>query len=152
MLTHLSYYACTFLGTFLLLGTQLSPSLTRKPCMAAAVTWASEVNAAVEFASGASWGGFEVGVHCARLQLSCCTLPVKTLLSYDSYEPLQEWGGHVHLWREGGPDTSDLLVTRNRVNHCAKSPSCHKWLCAPRQRWCKLNEPEKSFIADSGGN
>ena len=33
MFTHLSNYACTFLGTFPLLGTQLSPSLTRKPCI-----------------------------------------------------------------------------------------------------------------------
>ena len=32
MFTHLSNYACTFLGTFPLLGTQLSPSLTQKPC------------------------------------------------------------------------------------------------------------------------
>ena len=32
MFTHLSYDACTFFGTFHLLGTQLSPTFTRKPC------------------------------------------------------------------------------------------------------------------------
>ena len=32
MFTHLSTYVCTFVGIFPLPGTQLSPSLTRKPC------------------------------------------------------------------------------------------------------------------------